>query len=652
MATRTETIRAQLAERLQQLPDPQPQFALQIGWAADYDALFENRFSETRDAPSILEYARASGRVLLSGRGGGAKTVLLARTARIAASEGFATVFITLKEWTAADTPEWRKLTGSNERIAFLLERFSGVALLPRDLNALDSAQQKLVLLDGLNEVDSRTGQQVLHALDEYVRFSLTTSVIVSDRLTRRDFLLPQRWKLALVLPMTTDQVDAIVASDPRASALYHQASADEQSLLTTPYFLNAFLSGGSLASTIAGQMQQYFAQHALTDADVAHAATAAFDVYADATRTFSWQRFKTSAGDQIADRLVTAGAIVVEGDLAYFDHHLKHDYLASRVLLSDRESWTSDVFDTLTFHASSFDTIVMAMEQIESSPRADDLLRSLYDWNIYAAGYSIAEGRASRVSTDMQTVILGMFAERRWDLVTATAQRASDTLRLIDNSRAHKFLQAPSLEAVLHEIAKIRGETDWFPAWQRLFTRDIGTPAEPRDIEGLTTDDSVIGWTTANVLRRLSVSEEQLAEIRALLHSPNATVQWRAVHVLGVHPSELNKDCLLACLSSTSKNVRFGATRSLVEMAARGGADFPTLVFSGLAQNIDRVRAHTSTIAEFERAIFVQPDKAPNGWAQSVSIALIALQKASTEFEERERLDIVLARLVNTYGL
>ena len=221
--------------------------------------------------------------------------------------------------------------------------------------------------------------------------------MIVCDRLVRRDLLRPERWRLALVLPMSLNQVNAIIAADPTAAERFHGASEAERSLLTTPYFLNAFLTGGPLADTIASQMHQYFSQHALTETDITGAAEAAFAVYADSTRTFSWQRFQELAGQEIANRLEAAGAIVIENDLAHFDHHLKHDYLASRILISDRTRWTPDVFATLTFHASSFETIVMAMEQIETSALADDLLRSLYDWNLYAAGYSIAEGRASQ---------------------------------------------------------------------------------------------------------------------------------------------------------------------------------------------------------------------------------------------------------------
>jgi len=46
LETKTEEVRVQLAKRLETLPDPQPAFDLQIGWANDYDALFENRFIE------------------------------------------------------------------------------------------------------------------------------------------------------------------------------------------------------------------------------------------------------------------------------------------------------------------------------------------------------------------------------------------------------------------------------------------------------------------------------------------------------------------------------------------------------------------------------------------------------------------------------
>jgi hypothetical protein len=72
-----------------------------------------------------------------------------------------------------------------------------------------------------------------------------------------------------------------------------------------------------------------------------------------------------------------------------------------------------------------------MTMEQIADTDAADFFLRQVYDWNIYAAGYVIAEAREITTSPEMQIVILAMFAERRWDLINATARKASDTLVL-----------------------------------------------------------------------------------------------------------------------------------------------------------------------------------------------------------------------------
>lgn len=344
---------------------------------------------------------------------------------------------------------------------------------------------------------------------------------------------------------------------------------------------------------------------HALSDVDLDRAAEAAFKVYANSARTFSLEEFRSIAGDAITSRLLDAGAIVSEGDLAFFDHHLKHDYLASRYLISDRRRWSSPVFATITFDASSFETIVMAMEQIDDSTVADELLRKLYDWNIYGAGYSIAEGRSSRVSAEMQRVILAMFAERKWDLVMATAQRAVDTLRLIDSEESRKFLAAPSLEDVFGLVRSGPAST-WFAVWRDLFTRSFNSPASPDDIRLLSAPDSVLGWTSANVLRRLNCTENQQREIRGFTTSKDFTVAWRAVHVLGAYPTEANRVALVQSLASDSTHVRFGATRSLVEMGALGGGEFASQVFHSIAENIPLIRSSPSSLTEFERALFV----------------------------------------------
>ncbi len=652
MPTKLEEVAVSLRERVEALPDPQPAFDLRVGWAADYDGLFEGRCISTGDAGSILTQAQEFGRVLVVGRGGGAKTVLLTRAAKLSFEKGLAAVFIALKDWTSADNKRWTSIENPSDRISYLFEHFSGVPLLPRDFTAFSPETGVLVVVDGLNEVNSRIGQQIVNALDEYARFALSTSVIVSDRLVRRDFLRPLRWRLGHLLSLETAQVENVVSADERARELYASASESERSLLTTPYFLNAFLQGGKLATSITDQMHQYFSSHAISDTELDTAADAAFKVYANASRTFPLSEFRTAAGASITDRLLAAGAIVTEGDLGFFDHHLKHDYLVSRYLVSDPTRWSSLIFATITFDASSFETIVMAMEQIDNSAIADDLLRRLYDWNIYGAGYSIAEGRSSRVSAEMQRVILAMFAERKWDLIIATAQRAMDTLRLIDSEESREFLAANSLTAVFGLVGEGGPASGWFAAWRDLFTKPLKSAASADDVALLLAPDSVLGWTSANVLRRLNCTDAQQEQIRGLTQSDDFTVAWRAAHVLGAYPSDENQTALVKCLSSDSTNVRFGATRSLVEMAALGGGDFAIRVFQSIAENIVLVRAFPSCLGEFERAIFIDNHRVPQGWTRAVSTAIIELQRSSTGIEDRERWDQVLARLVSAYGV
>ncbi len=652
MPTRSEELIQTLTIRVDALPDPQPPFDLIVGWSADYDKLFAGIFDKKTAIAEVLDESLASGRVLLTGRGGGAKSVILSRLAKAALAQGSLPVLVTLKEWTAPDYLDWNALSTSNERMAFLFERFGIVSMHPRDLDVIGPDVLRVVLVDGLNEVDSRVGQQVIYALDDYARFSLNTVVIVADRMSRRDFISPLRWQLSIVLPLSPQQVLSVVSHDATAKAVYEAAPQSAKTLLATPYFLNLFLKEKTLATSIASQVREYFERHALSDVQINRAAEAAFQVYSDATRTFKIASFRARAGHEVTDGLVTAGAIVVDGELAYFDHHLKHDYLASRYVVMDTARWTSDVFNIVTFHASSFETVMMAMEQVPDSAAADQFLRSLYDWNIYAAGYSIAEGRESRVSAEMRFVILAMFAERRWDLVKATAQRARDTLSLIDTQTAKQFLNAVSLEAVFQLLHAVEISTPWFTSWRALFTRTPALAATDQELQSLADPDSVMGWTSANVLKRLHCSEPQQASVRGLMENTSETVQWRAAHVLGSFPSEANSAALIAKLSTTLIHVRFGATRSLVEMAAKSQPNLSEVIFSAIRDHMAAIKEHGSVLNEFERAIFIDEAKAPASWAHFVAIAVLRIQAEVETVEEREHWDRVLANLVSTYGM
>jgi hypothetical protein len=643
---------AELGTRISQLNDPAPPFEILVGWSKDYDGIFSSNFEGTEDARSILDHALRCGRVLVTGRGGGAKTVVLTRVAKLALEAEVFTAFVTLKDWTAPDYAQWNDLQGFSNRIAYLLEQFSGLRLLPRDLQVLDPTRPRLLIVDGLNEVSMATGQQILNALDEYARFSLKTSVLVSDRLVRRDFIRAERWEIACILPLSAEQIRAQIEANPAALMKYQGVAPEASSILATPYFLNALLTGGDLARTTSDEMAEYFQRHALAQHEVDAVAEASYRLYASATRAFSWTQFKGLVGVEVADRVVAAGALVVSGDVALFDHHLKHDYLVSRYVSRHPELWNSETFNTITFHASSFETIRMAMEQIDVSSNADDLLRKLYDWNIYGAGYSIAEGRDSHVSKDMQIIILAMFAERRWDRVIATANRASDTLSLIQIREAADFLSAESLDDVFKILIDMTSLSSLFEEWRDLFTLPSNSEAPSILVETLRSGDSVFGWTTANVLKRLNCGAEQQRVIRSLLTSSDSTVQWRAAHVLGSFPSEENFEALVALLMAETVDVRFGAVRSLVEMASRGPFELAKSIFEKLSESVNAISEYPRVLAEFERALLIRKDCAPSGWTRLASISIAALQSENQGSENRDRWDRTLLRMLDLYGI
>ena len=65
MPLKRDELAANLKKRVDALSDPQPVFDLRVGWAADYDGLFEGTYTTAGDANSVLEQAREFGRVLI-----------------------------------------------------------------------------------------------------------------------------------------------------------------------------------------------------------------------------------------------------------------------------------------------------------------------------------------------------------------------------------------------------------------------------------------------------------------------------------------------------------------------------------------------------------------------------------------------------------
>ena len=83
------------------------------------------------------------------------------------------------------------------------------------------------------------------------------------------------------------------------------------------------------------------------------------------------------------------------------------------------------------------------------------------------------------------------------------TAQRSADALNVLGTPNAQIFL-AVTTEEVRQAALAFESEQGWFQHWKALFTTPPGFGPNEQLIQDLRSVDPIIGWTAANVLRRL----------------------------------------------------------------------------------------------------------------------------------------------------
>jgi hypothetical protein len=311
----------------------------------------------------------------------------------------------------------------------------------------------------------------------------------------------------------------------------------------------------------------------------------------------------------------------VVNKTSAQFNHHLIHDYLAAGYVAAHDELWSAETLDVLSFKGGSFDATAAVLEALEPSA-SDRFLRTIYDWNLYAAGYALAEveeRQPGKVSPDMEEIVCAMLAEKRFEIFAPTAQRAVDALLMIKAPRPKGYLEAETFDDVVALVQHHSGASDEFQRWRALFTRMKPAPATREETSLLTDADSVVGWTAANVLKRLEVSEEFQLHIREMLRVANTSaVRWRAAHVLGSFPSDANCGALVSSLIAPDEDiwVRYGAVRSLVEQAVRADSEFRTTIFEHLRTNLLDILAEPRLTEELLNSLRVRKDAQPREWS------------------------------------
>jgi hypothetical protein len=616
-----------------------PLFNLKLGWSATYGQLLASDQIEEIDEVALLERTLAAGRVLLSSEAGSGKTWLLARLIDLATSNYAALpVLIQLKDLHISES------IPQAEGLGWMSRRLLDTAIpdLEAAFSGLDRIPPIILLVDGLNEVPRSLAEFVIAAVDELARRYPFISVLVADRLVRRAIDL-ERWKIATVLPLEDSEVRRIWTHAPHNHPL-----PESLGVLNKPFFLDTALVTDITAPTEAGTIGAYYRQRVgLTADSLDNLANVAFDAYAfyhGRAMPMPWMRERVF--EPTLNRLIETDTVRTNRDQVWFTHHLLHDYLAGQALAERQADWGPSAFDVVTLTAASFDSLRLAVGGLDVA-RADALVRRIYDWNFYGAAYSLVQGH---ISAEIHTIILAMLADKRWDSIRATVTQVTDALRYDNSEMAHEFLAAKSRSDLFRVVRELNSTEAWFNTWVDFFTIPDGTRADVNLIGDLRGGDSILSWTLANVLRRCSLSSTELEYLSQVASDNSAVVRWRAVHVLGAHPSHQSIEILRSRLEDSDRWVRYGAVRSTVEIASRSSEsairDAALLVLMELVQ---LGSPDDSMLRELSRALDVVSP--PDGWAYSVAPLIQQLLGRATTAAEQDMWGRVMASIASRNG-
>ena len=611
---------------------------LSVALCTDYSALLRGDHGAHMSPEELLSLATSRGRVLVSGRGGCGKSALMRRLVVSGTEVGKVAILIDLSQWDHDASEAWKaRREGPREAIDFLLRRFGSGQADITDLEFLPPRDEKLIIVDGLNETPGSVADDILSACDQAASLIVNCSVIVSDRLVRRQTNGDERWYFAMPLGVDIDEARLLV--DVEA------LSPSAQRLLDSPYFVDKAMKGELKNSPLATIRDFVETRGKIDFRGMLIAAECAFAAYQqDESRTFSIDRFKDGAGQRVVQTLLEGGVLVaLPGHRVAFNHHWIHDYLAARHLASQQQLWSFEnrhaSLDTLTFKGNSFDAVAFALAELEDAAQ-DEFLRAVYDWNPYAAGYALAEVEEiapANISRDLRTIILAMLAEKKFDRHYLSARRALDALELFNDDVAVAMRNAADHGELAALVAREPEHSAIFVRWRALFTIPTGATASDETVNAVEEDGSIIGWTAANVLKRLSLTDRHVGRIVEIARNERPVIRWRACHVMGSATEEKFREALLDHLANDlDENVRYGAIRSLVEFGSRSAA-LATRLVDDLEPLLARMGESPRVMSELTRAVFLSKGCVPADWSLKISRLFYARADVTTDTAEME---------------
>ena len=531
----------------------------------------------------LLDIVEHDKLVVVVGKGGAGKSVLMDAMARqLAAADDPITIRIDLKTgWSPAwadampDAPFGDQLDLAMDALLNAASPGLNVGDLSRFAEA---ASGVVILVDALNEVPPDVAGRIRLTLGQYVRQHPRARALATDRRIELDYR-ELRWT-ALELPMLNPEEARRVIDAGFGKGVYDRQPEARRDILRIPFFIDRALSQGTVDfNSRAELVARYLQDGGLEEDDLEVTSEVAFEILMRGETVISADDRRRLAEHGVLEKLENGGFVVDGPSGLVFSHQLIHQYLAGRRLASDPDLWTADVMDRVTSFTASLDGVGMAVKSIDNIDGRDQFLHLVHDWNWRAAVVALSEARTGErsVSEATEQAVLAMAAEKRFDPVEGTRNRISGLLKTVDGATAKRFGEVEEAE-LREEIGRIEHpDIEWWAEWRQIFLLDDADElCGEKMVACIASEMPLIGWMLANALRRIEPTDEVSRLVRMVYRtrtgrsSENRAIRWRVLHTLGAWPSDDNADLLVEALGDEHIWCRYGAVRSLVEMAAR----------------------------------------------------------------------------------
>lgn len=533
---------------------------------------------------SIIELANEKKRVILSGRAGIGKSNAINTISREILSGGKIPVVINLKNW---NIEYLEKLRGREihlrEKMNTLL-RMSHGKFNEKILEEIKD--NSIFIVDGLNEINSgeygnESVREVINTVDEYVRnYSNASPIIMTDRTNRKfadDYF-------SVVLDELSDGEVKKIINSKFGEGRFDSLSESAKKFLKIPYFLELALKIGNPDQTSETKSLELFFKELLgLDQEAINLISRSlFDLNSEnGTLLFDAKDFEERIGSEAYQKLLDSTVIVPTPDgRVKFEHQLQHEFLISNHLIENEDRWDIGSLDVATLRANSFESLFMTIDQISDKSKCDKFLLHVYNWNWPAAIKCIArleKNSSENYSESTLIAVASLVAQKMFDPVYGTSMEAKTRLVEIQNESCKKISEADSFSSLVDLVNEIQNNEEWFLNWREIFTWDASRDLSNDDLMKIKSEESLVGWTTSNALKRLDLNETRLEQLRVIYNTSldgrqeSDTVRWRIVHTLGSFPSQENASMLLSALEEDPYHwAKYGAARSIMEMAAK----------------------------------------------------------------------------------